>query len=174
MPSDPFRLKVMKAISAQLKTVTPLNGFMFDLSDYTDEAGRTKERVFRGRVTFGENDPVPMVVVLEDPRAIDSNNAKDETPASINKLRLLVQGFVQDDKEHPLDPAYNFSADVISALVKAKADRFNILGMDGKITALSFGQPIHRPGGDEVSSNAYFIVGVTLTMVENLECPRGE
>lgn len=174
MPSDPFRLQVMKAVTEQLKTITPANGYMHDLSDYTDEAGRTQTRVSRGRLTFGESDPVPFLTVLEDPRAIDANNAKDETAASVVKLRLLIQGFVEDDKAHPLDPAYQLSADTITALVKAKKDRFNILGLGPNITSISFGQPIHRPGADEVSSNAYFIVGVTLTMVENLECPRGE
>lgn len=174
MPSDPFRLQVLKAVTEQLKTITPVNGYYHDLSDFTDEAGRTQTRVSRGRLTFGESDAVPFLAVLEDPRAIDANNAKDETPVSIVKLRLLIQGFVEDDKTHPLDPAYQLSADTISALVKAKKDRFNILGLGPKITAISFGQPIHRPGADEVSSNAYFIVGVTLTMVENLECPRGE
>ena len=94
--------------------------------------------------------------------------------AENDKLRLLIQGFVEDDKDHPLDPAYHLSADAISALVKGKADRFNILDMGGKITALSIGQPVHRPGVDEVSTNAYFIFGVTLTLIENLECPRGE
>ncbi len=174
MPSDPFRLKVMKAVTEHLKTITPANGYMHDMSDFTDRAGRTVTRVSRGRLNFGESDGLPLLVVLEDPRAIDANNAKDENPVAANKMRLLIQGFVEDDKSHPLDPAYQLSADAVSALVKAKSDRFNVLGMDGKVSALSIGQPIHRPGADEVSTNAYFIFGMTLTLIENLECPRGE
>lgn len=174
MPSDPFRLQVMKAVTERLKTITPANGYMHDLSDFTDQAGRTVTRVSRGRLNFGASDEVPFLAVLEDPRAIDANNAKDETPVAANKMRLLIQGFVEDDKDHPLDPAYHLSADAISALVKGKSDRFNILDMGGKVSALSIGQPVHRPGADEVSTNAYFIFGVTLTLIENLECPRGE
>lgn len=163
----------MKAVTAQLKTITPQNGYEHDMSDTTDEVGRTVERVSRGRTQFGSTDPIPMLTILEDPRAIESNNAPDST-ASANRLRLLIQGFVKDDKENPLDPAYQFSADAISALVKAKADRFNILGMGGVITAMTFGQPAHRPGRDEISDYAYFVFGVTLTMIEDLERPRGE
>lgn len=174
MPSDPFRLTVLKAVTEQLKTVQPANGYMHDLSDMTDRAGRTVARVSRGRVRFGDSDPMPLVAILEDPRAIEATNAKDETPIAANKLRLLIQGFVQDDKDNPLDPAYHLSADAISALVRAKADRFNILGMGGRITAISIGQPVHRPGQDEISSTAYFVFGVTLTMIEDLERPRGE
>ena len=118
MPSDPFRLQVMKAVTERLKTITPANGYMHDLSDFTDQAGRTVTRVSRGRLNFGASDEVPFLAVLEDPRAIDANNAKDETPVAANKMRLLIQGFVEDDKDHPLDPAYHLSADAISALVK--------------------------------------------------------
>ena len=92
MPSDPFRLQVMKAVTERLKTITPANGYMHDLSDFTDQAGRTVTRVSRGRLNFGASDEVPFLAVLEDPRAIDANNAKDETPVAENKMRLLIQG----------------------------------------------------------------------------------
>lgn len=171
MPVDPFRLAVLKAVSAQLKTVTPAAGYQHDLDDFTDEQGRVTERVSRGRTTFGENDPLPMLAILEDIRAIDPNNASD-VPAAANTFRILVQGFVLDDKAHPLDPAYQLSADAISALVQAKADRFNILGLGGRVMSLSIGQPVHRPGDDDVSPYAYFIFGVNMTVAENLEAPR--
>lgn len=174
MPADPFRLRVMKAITDQLKTVTPQNGYEHDLSDTTDEVGRTVARVVRGRMRFGSTDPLPMIALLEDPRAIESDNARDGSSNSVNKLRVLVQGFVKDEPDNQLDPAYQLSADAIAALVKAKEDRFNILGMDGLITAMTFGQPAHRPGMDETSDHAYFVFGITLTMLEDLERPRGE
>lgn len=174
MPNDPFRLTVLKAVSAQLKTITPENGYMHDMSDTTDRAGRVVERVARGRVRFGSSDPIPMLAILEDPRAIDANNAKSGVPVAANQFRLLVQGFVDDDKDHPLDPAYQLSADAISALVRAKANQYDILGLGGQVTALSIGQPVHRPGQDDVSEHAYFIFGLTISMIEDLERPRGE
>jgi hypothetical protein len=172
--AEPFRLRVMKAISAQLKTIRPDNGYQHDLSDYTDEAGREgRERVFRGRTVYGENDPLPMLSVLETPRMEETDNSAADSDDAINRLSIGIMGFVPDDKMHPLDPAYQLSAEVVAALVKAKA-RFNVLGLGGTspcIMAMSIGQPIHRPPDDEVSAVAYFLVPVTLTLAENLETP---
>lgn len=174
--ADPFRLRVMKAICAQLKTITPANGYVNDLSDYTDEAGRAAERVFRGRTTFGENDPLPMIAVLEDPRAADTvtSGTPTNSAASFNQFRILIQGFVPDDKFHPLDPAYVLTAEITKALVQAKRDRYNVLGFGSKgptVTGLTIGQPVHRPADDEVSAVAYCLVALTITLVENLEAP---
>ncbi|UVK46820.1 hypothetical protein BPNPMPFG_002530 [Mesorhizobium sp. AR07] len=171
---DPFRLRLLKAVSAQLKTITPANGYLHDLSDYTDSAGRVAERVFRGKTVFGDNDPRPALAVLEDPRVKDGHNGTGNSPAAVNELRILVQGFVTDDKDHPLDPAYQLSAEVITALVKAKKDTHNIFGFGYQapcVMNLSIGQPVHRPPDDEVSAVAYFLVGVTFTLAENLETP---
>ena len=58
--------------------------------------------------------------------------------------------------------------------MKAKKDRYNILGLGGTspcVMALSIGQPIHRPPDDDVSAVTYFLVPVTLTIAENLETP---
>lgn len=174
--ADPFRLKVLKAITSQLKTITPSNGFEHDMSDFTDAAGRNQVRVFRGRTEYGNNDPIPMISILEDPRAIEAVNGPDGSPVATNTLKLLIQGFVKDDVDHPLDPAYMLSADVITALVRAKAKRFDILGFGHKapcVINIEIGQPAHRPPDDEVSAVAFFLLGVTLTLAENLEAPYG-
>ncbi|RWO06283.1 MAG: hypothetical protein EOS07_21830 [Mesorhizobium sp.] len=172
--ADPFRLRVMKAISAHLKSIVPANGYVADLSDYTDSAGRPAERVFRGRTSYGDNDPIPMLSVLEDLRPADTLNGTANSVAAVNQFRILIQGFVKDDKTHPLDPAYHLSAEVIKALVAGKKERFNLLGLGGTgpcVMGLSIGQPVHRPPDDDVSAVAYFLVPVTLTLAENLETP---
>lgn len=172
--ADPFRLRVMKALSAQIKRVNPTNDYEFDLSDFQDAAGRPAERVFRGRTVFGDNDPRPMVVLLEDPRPPEATNGTSTSPMAVNQFRVLIQGFVEDDRDHPLDPAYRLSAEVVKALVEAKSNRFDILGL-GKVApcvlTLSVGQPVHRPPDDEVSSVAFFLIPVTLGLAENLETP---
>ncbi|MER9680863.1 hypothetical protein NKJ23_16225 [Mesorhizobium sp. M0184] len=172
--ADPFRLRVMKAVCTRLKSITPAAGYIGDLSDYTDSAGRVAERVFRGRTIYGDNDPLPMLAVLEDPRPADALNGTSNSVAAVNQFRILIQGFVKDDKTHPLDPAYNLSAEVIKALVDGKKERFNLLGLGGTgpcVMGLSIGQPVHRPPDDDVSAVAYFLVPVTLTLAENLETP---
>lgn len=173
MPADPFRLRVQKAITAHLVEVTPANGYSFDLSNYTDDVGRDRRRVFRGRSLFGENDPLPMVALLEDPRSLDSDNGSDGVSTK-SDYRLCVQGFVEDDKDDPTDPAHHLAAEVISALVKAKANRFDILGLGSKkpcVKSMEIGQPVVRPADDEVSSVAFFAVFLTLHLVEDLEKP---
>lgn len=173
--ADPFRLRVAKAICNTLKSITPANDYQHDFSDFTDEAGRPAERVFRGRTIFGESDPLPMLSVLEDPRSREPNAMNLAPGNAVNEYRLLIQGFVQDDKDNPLDPAYYASADVITALVKAKkVQDYNFLGLGPVapcVMSLSIGEPIHRPPDDEVSAVAYFLVPVTLTLAENLETP---
>lgn len=172
--ADPFRLRVLKALTAQIKTITPDNDFVNDLSDFTDEAGRQQERVFRGRTEFGDNDPLPMVAILEDPASREANNDPINSGTGSNQFRVLIQGFVRDDKDHPLDPAYLLSAEVIRAISLSKTDRYNILGFGHRqpcVMALSVGQPVHRPPDDEVSHVAYFLVPVVLTLAENLETP---
>lgn len=174
MADEPFRLRVMKALSECLKGITPSNGYKFDMSDYTDEAGRIAERVFRGRTIFGDSDPLPALALLEDPRADPANNGSASSPAAVNPFRVFVQGFVPDDKFHPLDPAYQLSAEVVKALVATKKDRSNVLGFGNTapcVLQVSIGQAVHRPSDDEISATTYFLVPVTLTLAENLETP---
>ncbi|TIU88800.1 MAG: hypothetical protein E5W06_00075 [Mesorhizobium sp.] len=175
MPNDPFRLRVVKAVCGTLKTITLDNGYQHDFSDFTDDADRPAERVFRGRTVYGDGDPLPMLSVLEDPRAREPIGGDLKGGLGLYGFRLLIQGFVQDDKDHPLDPAYYASADVIAALVKAKqVNDYNFLGLGNMapcVQDMLIGEPVHRPPDDEVSAVAYFLVPVTLILAENLETP---
>ncbi|RWI96437.1 MAG: hypothetical protein EOR22_06670 [Mesorhizobium sp.] len=172
---DPFRLRVAKAVTNCLKSITPANGYQHDFSDFIDDAGRPAERVFRGRTVYGDGDPLPMLALLEDPRSREPIDGAVMSGYAKNEYRLLIQGFVQDDQTHPLDPAYRASADVITSLVKAKQVRdYNLLDLGSVapcVIALSIGEPVHRPPDDDVSTVAYFLVPVTLTLAENLETP---
>ncbi|MGA1831676.1 hypothetical protein [Rhizobium wenxiniae] len=162
----------MKAITAQLQTITPANGYTNDMSDFTDEAGRPMPRVFRGRVDFGDSDPLPMLVVVEDPKSDETSNGGVSGGAAMNVFRVVVQGFVAD-AAHALDPAYVLSAEVTQALVAAKT-RGNVLGLGRvmpSITAMSIGQPKHRTPPGSGSDVTHFAIPITLTLAENLEAP---
>lgn len=174
--ADSFRLRVMKSVTEALQQITPANGYDHDFSDYTDSAGRTKGRVFRGRTMYGENDPLPMLSILEDPRAEPAVNGPMASSKTQNSFRLLIQGFTQDDKENPLDPAYALSAEVIKAIIVAAQSSTGLLGLNQQkrapcVMGVSIGQPVHRPGGDEISDHAYFLVGLSLTLAEDLTNP---
>lgn len=160
--SDPFRLRVLKALSTALEEINPDNGYKHDL----------RGNVFRGRDIFGEDDPLPMVSILE---AIDEKKmlpTPEAGSAQAGPWELLIQGFIDDDFEHPTDPAHGLMAEVKKRLIQERVrDRqYNILGMGGKVTELRLSHGVVRPP-DEVSAKAYFWLRLTLVMVENLLDP---
>lgn len=172
--ADPFRLRVLQALTDHLKSITPANGFQSDLSDFIAGDGLSSVRVFRGRDSFGESDELPFVSVLEDFRPDDQKLGGPGTTGGAGEWRLLIQGFVKDDPVHPTDPAYIMAADVIMALARLRKDRYDILGLGNAtpcVHSVNFKQPVVRPADGEVSSTSFFFITLTLGLVENLENP---
>ena len=159
---DPFRLRVMKALTAALEEIGPAAGYQFDLSG----------KVFRGRDIFGDSDPLPMVSILEAIEEQAQITAPQAGPTSTGPWELLIQGFVEDDFQNPTDPAHRLMAEVKKRLVQERIrDRqYNILGMNGQVTDLKISHGVVRPP-DEVSGKAYFWLRLTLVVVENLQDP---
>lgn len=162
--SDPFRLKVLKALTAAFEEITPANGYVFDLSG----------KVFRGRTSFGDNDPLPMVCILEaieqeQPGTVNMGAASGQTNGP---WALLIQGFVEDDPNHPTDPAHVLMADVKKrlAIERVRERQSNILDLGGRVHELRISPGVVRPP-DDISGKAYFWLRVTLGMVENLSDP---
>ena len=52
--TEPFRLRILKELTAELQKITIANGYSTDVA-----------AVFRGRDTFSHDDPVPMISILE-------------------------------------------------------------------------------------------------------------
>lgn len=177
MNDDPFRLRVLKALTDALKGINPDNGYIHDLRDET-LGSRSRPRVYRGRDEFGNGDPLPMVSVLESPSALDPAQ-KPNDKASYGAWELLIQGFVEDDPLNPTDPAYHLEAEVRAALAKEKvrrdnAGRPNILGLGNgypSVDKIDIGQPVVRPGDGVNSTVAFFWLSITLHLVEDLEEP---
>lgn len=158
--ADPFRLRLLKKVTEVIASVTPANGYQHDLST----------SVFRGRMMFGETDPLPMVSILELPVQPDQLPVPEESSAAHGEFELLIQGFVVDDPLNPTDPAHLLMADVKKALVQEKTRDDNILGFGTKVTALRIGGGSCRPA-DEVSDKAYFWLPLILRIVEDLDDP---
>lgn len=155
--SEPFRLRVLKALTKALEEVE------FD--------GVTMEgRTFRGQLVYGDDEPLPMYSILEPPIPLDVLFSKGDKAHSTGLWELLIQGFVPDDPTHPTDPAHYLMALTKARLVREKRrDRGNnILGMGGRVMEMFIGQGSVRPA-DEVSARAYFWLTLTLRMAENLE-----
>lgn len=176
---DPFRLRVLKNLTAHLKGITPANGYRSDLADFEDTVEGetdtlTKARVYRGREGFGFNDPRPMLAILEDPAAIDRLFGTSTSVAAAGDWPLFITGFVEDDSENPTDPAHILSAEVEKRLIELKTQEYDILGLGGRkpcVTGVKIGRPVCRPADGEVSDVAFFFLPLTLTLSEDLENP---
>lgn len=176
---DPFRLRVLKVISKCLKEIVPANGYFADLSDFKVR-DTVLERVYRGRERFGESDPLPMISLLEHPKALDGLEESDGGSKYVRDWVLLIQGFVQDDPEHPTDPAHKLCAEVIKRLAiegkrkGASPGEPNIFGLGSvmpTVTKLTIGSPVVRPGDGVLQDKAFFWLTLTLKLAEDVEAP---
>lgn len=158
----PFRLRVLHNLTSLLETVNPSNGFQYDV----------RGCVFRGRDTFGPQDPLPMVSILEAPIPLETILSRNTNAASSGDWELLIQGFVPDDPLNPTDPAHHLMAEVKSVLVaeKQKNRGRDMLGMGNRIMEMKIGQGTVRPA-DEATDKAFFWLTLTLKMGEDLSDP---
>lgn len=102
--ADSKRLQILKALTAQLQTITVANGFTTDIGN----------RVYRGRPDFGSETDKPFIGIFEirpegSPLYADTDVEKDN-------WSLGIQGVVEAGSEHPTDPAHNLLADIKRAL----------------------------------------------------------
>lgn len=163
--TEPFRLRVLKTLTAVLEEITEANGYRHDLT----------AKVFRGRDVFGASDPLPMLSILESILEKDQLPPPPGAGVQSGPWELLIQGWTVDDEDNPTDPGQILMADVKERLARETRRPFedpnrrgyDPLGMGGKITALRFSTGVVRPA-DEVSSKAYFWLKLELDMVENL------
>lgn len=163
---EPFRLRVQKALSDRLEEiVTTLDGVSM--------AGR----VFRGRVLFGVDDPLPMLSILEEPIQEDSREAPGWGTSARTGYRLMIQGFVDDDATNPTDPAHYLLADVMVKLAEVQTEAeaaqrvFNFPEKAPTVERIDFGPGVVRPPDDEISAKAYFWLQVSLELVEDYDNP---
>lgn len=160
--ADPTRLRILKALTSALESITPANGYRHDLSG----------KVFRGRDIFGYKDPLPMVAILEQIEEQEQQPAPRAGGTAHGPWTLQLQGFVADDRDNPTDPAHYLMAEVKQRLIEERLrdHQRDILGMGKVITELRLSQGVVRPA-DEISDKAYFWLRVTLGVVENLNEP---
>jgi len=175
--SKPFRLRILEALTTELQTIARVAGtdtgpYAYDLSvDATFPDGK----VLRGRGTYGTNDPLPMLSMIEDPKQLEQDEAQPENTSGKGDWDLIIQGFIEDDPVHPTDPAYYLMADTKAVLHMVRAARGadgrtpDILGFGDKkpcILAMYIGSGVIRPP-DDLSAKTYFWLPVRLTPVED-------
>ncbi len=173
--SDPFRTRAKKAIGACLELISIADNYHFDMAG----------KVFRGRLIFGDSDPIPMLSILEPPLPLDRLKAPDNSPISNGQWDIWIQGFVKDDRENPTDPADMLMADVKRRLaIETKRQHvlpergcnpfgMNLREMKNRIEKFTIGPGVVRPPEEAVSTKAYFWLPLSLQIVEDNFDPFG-
>lgn len=165
----PTRLRVLRALTAAIGEIHPDRGYQTDLGP---SAEFPRGKVFRGRILFGEGDPIPMVSILEVPIPPEQLPSAPDSSLLKGPWELIIQGFADDDAENPTDPAHVLMADVTQRLAveKERNRDFQLFGMGDTVTNLSIGVGVVRPP-DELSSKAYFWMPLRLEIAEDLKRP---
>lgn len=167
----PTRLLVLQGLTGVLKGITPANGYVFDMSDFTDDGGQMRERVFRGRNQFGDSDPDSLLSILENPHTEPNLHQSPKwSPILQGPWMLLLQGKVSTN----FDDAHIFMADVKKALAihrgSAQSAAPNLFGAGRVVHDYIIGSGIVRPP-DDWSIYNYFWLMLTLDMTENMSNP---
>lgn len=162
------QLQILQALTAQIETVTPDNGYDFDLTG----------KVFRGRALFGKETVPPFVSILESTKPGIGTDADIEKLFRSTAWPLLIQGWASDDKENPLDPAYDLKASVEQRLSRISAADPRGSGpsypaeylLGRLIISIRIGPGICRPPAD-ATPTAFFFLPVTIEYKEDLANP---
>ena len=168
--ANSYRLDVLKRLTVHLKGITPANGYEYDLSP---DSAFPSGKVFRGRVLFGVNDPVPLVSILEAPRPDQGKFAGENGYQRSESWPLLVQGWAADDEENPTDPAYALMDAVenrLSRLIAQDATSGAEIYPDEYLLGRTIGSLVVLPGVvrppmAEMSSKAFFYLPILVGLV---------
>ncbi len=166
------KLQIMRAITTHLEGITPewKGDCPFDLHN----------KVYRGRLEFGEEVVEPFIAILEAPRQINPDGGGVTGLILKEDWTLLIQGFAADDKRHPTDPAYELLGWVQKRMAmitqtKPNGGRGGLYPdewrLGGIITDIAYQIPIVRPGRDDVSGTAYFYMPISVGVVTDISQP---
>lgn len=154
--ADSTRLQILKALTTLLETAN----------------GLRSGSVYRGRLKFGTNHSLPRVAILEAPKPGGISYPEGDGCQS-EKWQLYIQGFVKDDGEHPTDAAHELLASVKQKLVEIRVEDSPNYSLGGLVHDLEIDGGICRPPDDHVQEEAYFLLNIIISMVEDLENPDG-
>lgn len=160
---DTKQLTILKRLTDHLKGITPDNGYDFDLS----------ENVFRGQARFGGDQPLPFVSILEslrpDPRPV---GAGSERLLREEIWELLIQGWVDEDRELPTDQLYQLKGAVEKRLAEILVEGSPVYRLGGNLIAgLRIGPGVVRAATPQVGGAEAFYLPLFVTFVMNLTDP---
>lgn len=172
MAVESLQLHILKAITTHLQGITTANDYAYDLS----------AAVFRGRLLYGDDVPVPMVSIVEHLQGDITNDVAGE--GNIERTEtwvLLVQGITKNDVLNPTDDTYNLKAAVEHRLARAihqtKGDPtypdeyfFGLKGLK-IITGITIGPGVVSPPRQGISERAFFYLPVGVGLATDISDP---
>lgn len=161
--ADTKQLTILKRLTSHLQGITADNGYDYDLS----------QSVFRGRTVFGPEDVLPYVSILEslrpDPRP---EGAGTEKLNRLDDWELLVQGWADDDREHPTDQLYQLKGAVEKRLAEIQNPASPVYRLgDSLIVGLRIGPGVVRPATPEPGGAEAFFLPLLVRYNINLSDP---
>lgn len=171
--AESLKLHTLKAITAHIEGVTPLNNYDFDLTD----------AVFRGRLLYGEEVPDTMVSIVEHLQGdVTTDTAGENSIERTETWILLVQGIAKNSVLNPTDDLYNLMAAVEHRLARtilmdrkgnpAFPDEY-FFGLKSLniITGLTIGPGIVSPPRQGISEKAFFYLPLGVGLATNISEP---
>lgn len=151
--ADHPRLVILKALTTHLEAIAVDEGFANDLEGC----------VFRGRLEYGDNDPIPMVSIIEAPKPDLGAIFGGGGLVRHEQWNLLVQGWAKDDPDNPTDPLYPLLNDVEAKLAEILQEgnaSFMLPDNDGnaRITGFELMPPVVRPPSSTPVARACFLL----------------
>jgi len=163
--ADPIRLRIEKKLADRFREITPANGYQFDLS--------APGQVVRGRIAIGDDDPVPLVSILEVPVPPDQHEPPFASDTFDGPWDLIIQGWCRDDPENPTDPGHYLMADVKRKLAEImrtpETSPFanNSFLDEPKIRKMEITPGVVRPA-ESPSRMAFFWLSLRIHLVEKI------
>lgn len=166
--ANSLKLEILKALTSVIETTAIKDGADYDLEG----------KVFRGRTTFGINDPMPCISILEAKGVNFADFADENKLYSKSDWTLLVQGWADNhsDPRHETDAVYMLLADVQCTLRKIIDVKTNGMGspiypehymLGNRIHSFTMGEPVVRPSEIDVSSKAFFYMPVMIGLTSH-------
>jgi hypothetical protein len=165
---EDIRLRIVQGLRDKLKEITIANGYRFDMQD----------SVFINRAFFGDNDPLPMISILEPPIQPATIPPSYQGNVITYDYNLIVQGFMKDErgKDTEAEQAYRLMSDVkriLACELKGQQSSLrarDIFGVGSKLSDVQIAAGSVRPP-DEVSNKAYFWLNLTMKVSEDMINP---
>jgi hypothetical protein len=154
-----YRLEILKKLTTLLQDVS------FTYNDIAYDIGA---KVYRGRRVYGGESELPLISLLEAPRNDAGIFGAENKSRRAEKWSLLIQGWVDDDKKNPTDPAYAFMQVVEDRLFRVVEEPGGVptypddylLGRT--ISGMTIYPGVVSPPLEQVSSKAFFYLPVDL------------